>query len=296
VCLWLVKSISKGNRHGKTAVAQDRAFSGLITPDGKGVVLGLDFGNKCGVFKVDNENLKLERISDLPVIDENKNLSSISLGFSCKARNTVKEAKSAWIVGLLIDPKNSNKQLVSVQNLNGTLIQGTPFDSGLGNINSIKASGQFFGVCGFASQLKIYKITDNFFKLENSFSISHSGQVYDFAFNGNEEWYLPNGKIATLTKNKIIVYEMSESGSKILKELDNPVDDVNKFKPILEFDWPFLAITHGADVVIMDAEKDCGAVQTYKNVYPQVIKDVKIMKKNRMVITAGGRFIKVLKF
>merc|ERR1712226_315760 len=296
VCLWLVKSIGKGNRHGKTAVAQDRAFAGELTPDGKAVVLGLDFGNKCRVLKVDSESMKLNEVSDLPVIDDSKNLTSISFGFSCKARNTVKQINFPWVAGLLLDPKNKNKQLISVQSLTGNIVQGSPLDSGLGDINSVKASGQFFGACGFASQLKIYKVADNNFKVEQSFSISHSGQVYDFAFDGNSEWLL-GGKIATLTKNKITVYDTDErsGSSKVFKQIDSAVSDITwKFTPKIAFDYPSLVIACGADITVLNVESE--SVETYKNVYPQVIKDIKILAKTKMIVTAGGRFIKVLKY
>ena len=289
VCLWLVKTIGKGNRHGKTAVAQDRSFSGEITPDGKCVVLGLDFGNKCRVLKVDSETMKLTEVSDLPVVDESKNLVSISFGFSCKARNTVKQLNHPWVAGLLQPSKG--KQFISVQSLKGTVIEPTPIDPSLGDINSVKASGQFFGACGFASQLKVYKVTDNNFKVEQSLSISHSGQVYDFAFDGNFEnnvdpnsgWCL-GGKIATLTKSKISVYEIDERGghSKVLKQIDsgvcNEVFGDSDFKPKIEFCYPSLVIVKGADVVVLNVDTE--EVESYKKVYQEVIKDVKIFPRS----------------
>jgi len=304
VIVWLVKAVGGKNTHGRTNVEQDRALGATISPDGKGIVLGLDFHNCCRLLKLDTDTLKVGKsgVADMPVPDDELTVTSISFGYSCRQRNTVKQQAVPWIAHLCEHPKNPGKPVIHVISVQGTRLEGSPVDCGLGNINSVKANGQFFGACGFGSQLKVYEVSDDKFVVKKCLSVSQTGQVYDFAFEQTHgaAWELGQ-KVITMTKSGLFVYQTDERSSSVkeLQQIQFPdglnADEFAKYRPQVEYAHPWVAITHKTSIYMLNIE-DSSKNVTYDNVYLQVIKSLQLIPKHNLVLTSGGKFIKALKY
>lgn len=305
VSVWQTKMFGKGNKHGKSTVDMDRATDVSLSPDGKGLLVSLNFNNCARLLKIDNESLKCTTSADLPNPTDDLDVHNIHFGYSCKQRNTVKESPYPWVLSHMVKySKKNTRPRITVTDIHGKHLSGSPIDPSLGELNALKLSycNKHFAACGFASQLKIYSVSDDKFLLKQVSSVSTNGQIFNFAFDAGAS-YWDCKKIAVVLGKEILVYELNENfeygNSTNATELYRlNIEDLRapNNKCFIEYHHPQIFLAINQKLHILNTENT--EQQFYENMFPDrlPISGLKVMKTNKYLLVSGSKLVRVLKY